>query len=130
MAYDEELAQRIRLVLSTHCGITERKMFGGLAFLRGGTMCCGVIGENLVTRVPEEEMAAALRCAHVRRMDFTGRPLREIVYVARQGVATTEALEDWVAKGLAFAAQRGSVRRPAGKGRAGPTRGRRGPDPV
>ena len=116
MPYDEELAARIRRVLRGRGGVTERKMFGGLAFLRDGKMCCGVIGQNLVTRVREEDMTAALRRAHVRPMDFTGRPLREFVSVAPPGVATERSLREWVTKGIAFVEQRVQAEGPARRG--------------
>ena len=102
MAYDERLATRIRRVLSTRRDITERRMFGGLAFLRGGRMCCGVVGQDLVVRLVDEEMTAALRRAHVRPMDFTGRPMRGFVYVSPAGLRTTAALQRWIGKGLTF----------------------------
>jgi TfoX/Sxy family transcriptional regulator of competence genes len=102
MAYDEQLANRIRQTFGTRHDITERRMFGGLAFLRDGRMCCGIVGQDLMVRVVEDEMPAALRGPHVRPMDFTGRPLRGFVYVAPDGVATDAALRAWIAKGLAL----------------------------
>jgi TfoX/Sxy family transcriptional regulator of competence genes len=102
MPFDEKLAARIRRVLRRHTDITERKMFGGLAFMRNGKMCCGIVGQDLMVRVLEEDVASALRRAHVRPMDFTGRPLRGFVYVAPQGVATDDSLREWVRKGVAF----------------------------
>src|SRR5262245_28524745 len=83
MAYDEALAGRVRLALRGQPGIAERKMFGGVAFLRNGRMCCGVVGQDLVVRVIESDMEKALRERHVRPMDFTGRPMRGFVYVSR-----------------------------------------------
>jgi TfoX/Sxy family transcriptional regulator of competence genes len=102
MAYDEQLAARIRDTLAARADMTERRMFGGLAFLRDGRMCCGVVGQDLMVRVVEDEMPSVLRRPHVRPMDFTGRPLRGFVYVAPSGVATDDALGEWIAKGLAF----------------------------
>ena len=77
-------------------------MFGGLAFMRRGKMCCGVVGRDLVTRVRDQHLAAALRRAHVRPMDFTGKPLRGFVYVAPGGLATDASLRKWIGEGLAF----------------------------
>ena len=71
MPYDEELAARIRRVFRRRKDITERKMFGGLAFMRRGKMCCGIVGQDLMVRVAESDMTPALRRAHVRPMDFT-----------------------------------------------------------
>jgi hypothetical protein len=102
--YDQELAARIRRTLRRRTDITERRMFGGLAFLRDGRMCCGVLGRDLVVRVVEQDMPSALRRAHVRPMDFTGRPLRGFLYVAPPGVSSDRSLRAWIAKGLAFTA--------------------------
>jgi hypothetical protein len=110
MPYDEKLAARIRRVLGRRAGMTERKMFGGLAFMHGGRMCCGIIGQDLVVRVLEKEMPRALRRAHVRPMDFTGRPLRGFVYVAPLGVARSDSLRMWVRKGVGFVTDQGASR--------------------
>ena len=72
MAYDEKLAQRIRQAFGTRTDVTERKMFGGLTFLCGGRMCCGIVGGDLMVRVAENELDELLRGRHVRPMDFTG----------------------------------------------------------
>ena len=102
MPFDEKLAARIRHELRRRGDITERRMFGGLSFLRTGRMCCGIVGEELVVRVLDTEMPSVLRQAHVRPMDFTGKPLRGFVYVAPDAIATDEGLREWIAKGLAF----------------------------
>jgi hypothetical protein len=102
MAYDETLADRIRARLNGP-DVTERKMFGGLAFLVGGCMCCGVVGPDLVARLPVEEMEDALGRPGVRRMDFTGRPLRGFVCVAPQATATARRLQRWIELGRAAA---------------------------
>ena len=108
MPYDEELAARIRRVLRRTADITERTMFGGLAFLCHGKMCCGIVGRDLMVRVLEKNMSSAMRRAHVRPMDFTGKPRRGFVYVAPPGVATDRSLRMWVRKGVAFV--KGSIR--------------------
>jgi TfoX/Sxy family transcriptional regulator of competence genes len=104
MAYDEALAQRIRGLLNGPT-VEERKMFGGLAFLVGGRMCCGVQGTDLMVRVPKEEEAVALRQPHVRPMDFTGRPLKGFVYVSAAGTTSAAALRRWVDLGRQVATQ-------------------------
>jgi hypothetical protein len=86
-------------------------MFGGLSFLRDGRMCCGIVGEDLVVRVLDKEMPSLLRRAHVRPMDFTGKPLRGFVYVAPDAIATDDGLREWIAKGLAFTEQDASTSR-------------------
>ena len=102
MAFDLELAARIRHALRDRTDITERRMFGGLSFLRLGKMCCGIVGQDLVVRVLDEDMPSVLRRAHVRPMDFTGKPLRGFVYVAPHGFAAEDQLLDWIRMGLAF----------------------------
>jgi TfoX/Sxy family transcriptional regulator of competence genes len=104
MAYDELLADRIRDVLSSTAGVTERKMFGGLAFSIAGNMACGIVGPDLMLRLGEEGADSALDEPHVRPMDFTGRPMASMVYVAAAGIATRDALATWVGRGVAFAA--------------------------
>jgi TfoX/Sxy family transcriptional regulator of competence genes len=104
MAYDEALAQRIRGLLNGPI-LEERKMFGGLAFLVGGRMCCGVQGTDLMVRVPKDEHARALREPHVRPMDFTGRSLKGFVYVSAPGTRSGAALRRWVALGRQVATQ-------------------------
>ena len=99
MAYDEQLANRIRRTLSTRQGVTERKMFGGLAFLFRGRMCCGIVGNDLMMRIPDDEFDAVLRGRHVRSMDFTGKPLRGFVYVSPPGFRTSTTLRAWLAYG-------------------------------
>lgn len=115
MAYDEKLAGRVRKSLATRKKITEKRMFGGLAFLLGGRMCCGVLNEDLVVRVGPERYATALSRAHTRPMDFTGRPLTGFVYVGWRGVKTDAALAKWVREAAEFA-----LTLPEGK--AGPKR--------
>jgi hypothetical protein len=103
MAFDAALADRVRVVLARRRGLAERKMFGGIAFLAGGHMFCGVNGEDLVVRVGADGWADALARRHVRPMDFTGKPLTGFVYVAPAGVRHAAALKAWVDRGLAFA---------------------------
>lgn len=103
MAYDESLAERVRTALEDEPEVTERKMFGGLAFMLGGNMCCGIIGNELMVRVGPDAYDDALALPHAREMDFTGRPMRGIVYVAAPGIATDPDLDAWVARGVAFA---------------------------
>jgi TfoX/Sxy family transcriptional regulator of competence genes len=104
VAYDEQLAAGIRDVLAETDGVAERKMFGGLAFLYHGNMVCGVVGETLMLRLGPELADAALDEPHTRPMDFTGRPMRAMVYVDPPGIATDAALAAWVKRALGFAA--------------------------
>jgi TfoX/Sxy family transcriptional regulator of competence genes len=123
MAYDEQLADRVRAILQDRPDITERRMMGGLAFLCRGRMCGGVLGRDLVVRVGRDEMEAALRRPHVRSMDFTGRPLAGFAYVAPEGVRRTASLQAWLDRGLAVAATQGPKK--AAKAVRGSARSRR-----
>ena len=102
MAYDERLANRLRRLLAPQGGVSERKMFGGLAFLVDGHMCVGIVGEDLMVRVGPDQHAQALAAPHARPMDFTGRPSKGMVYVAPAGCARDPALKKWVALAEAF----------------------------
>ena len=103
MPYDEKLADRIRQVLPKQKAISERKMFGGIAFMLGGNMCCGVAKDLLMARIGPEGYERALREPYVQPMDFTGRPLRGFVYVSPAGYQTDESLESWVGRAVRFA---------------------------
>ena len=103
MAYDEELAERVREALATRRGVSEKRMFGGLTFLVGGHMCCGIVGDELMVCVGPQAYVAALARRHARQMDFTGRPLGGYVYVAREGLRTHHAVRAWVERGVTFA---------------------------
>jgi TfoX/Sxy family transcriptional regulator of competence genes len=83
--YDEDLAARVRESLSGAAGLTERKMFGGAAFMLHGHMCCGVIKDDLVLRLGVEGADEALSQPFTRPMDFTGRSMTGYVYVASGG---------------------------------------------
>jgi len=96
MAYDANLADRIRTVLVRRRGITEKRMFGGLSFLSGGKMATGVIGKKLVVRVPVDQTARYLKNRHTRPMDFTGRSLAGFIYVMPDGYKRTSNLKKWV----------------------------------
>ena len=103
MAYDEGLAQRVREAFGAEPDVVEKKMFGGLAFLLGANMCVGVVGEELMVRVGPEAYEEALRQAHAREMDFSGRPMKGMVYVAPAGLDSEADLLRWIARGVRFA---------------------------
>ena len=102
MAYDEALAGRIRSLLKRRRGVSEKRMFGGLAFLVRGNMFCGVVDRDLMVRVGPESYEEALARVHVRKMDFTGRPLKGMVYVGAEGVRASHQLRAWLERGLKF----------------------------
>ena len=102
MAYDEGLAQRLRDCFAERDDVVERRMFGGLAFMLSGNMCCGVIGDELMARVGPEYYASALQHAQARPMDFTGKPLKGFVYVASDGITADQGLERRVRRCIEF----------------------------
>jgi hypothetical protein len=103
MAYDEELAERIRGQMAPIQGSVEKRMFGGIGFLIGGNMACGVNRENLIVRVGPEQYDAALAEPHVRPFDMTGRPMKGWIVVAPDGCATEADLGSWIQRGVAIA---------------------------
>ena len=102
MAYDEGLAERIREVVAEEPGVTEKKMFGGLAFLASGNMFCGILKDELMVRVGPDGHEAALARPHARIMDFTGRPMKGFLVVGTGGFERDEDLESWVRGCLDF----------------------------
>lgn len=103
MAYDEGLAQRIREALAERRDLTEKKMFGGLCFLVGGNMCCGIVGDELMLRVGSDAYERVLARKYAREMDFTGRAMRGMVYVGVDGLQSDEALSEWLEPAVDFA---------------------------
>jgi hypothetical protein len=97
MAYDEKLARRIRDALAGDAAVSEKKMFGGIAFLQRGLMFAGVSGTTLMARVGKPQYADSLKRQHVREMDFTGRPMPGYVFVDAPGLASDEQLRFWLA---------------------------------
>ena len=102
MAYDEDLANRVRAVVPRGQAVTERQMFGGLAFMLGGHMFCGVVKGTLMVRLGPEGADRALDQPHVRPMDFTGRPMKGMVFVDPEGLHG-DALRQWVDAGAGYA---------------------------
>ncbi len=111
MAYDERLAERVRAALAGERGISERKMFGGLAFLVDGKMCVGVLHDELMVRTGRERYAEALRRPHARPMDFTGRATTGMVYAGAPGIARSAALQRWLELALTAAREASASRR-------------------
>jgi TfoX/Sxy family transcriptional regulator of competence genes len=103
MAYDEALAARIEQQLAGRDGISQRKMFGGVCYMLHGNMAVGVTGDELMLRLGEAGVNAALTEPHTRPMDFTGRVLKNMVYVAPAGCSTDKQLAKWIERALEFA---------------------------
>ena len=102
MAYDEGVAERLRDAYREVPNVEEKKMFGGIAFMVGGHMSCGVVDETLMVRVGPELYADAMARPHAREMDFTGRALKGFVYVAPEGFDEDPDLASWVRLSLDF----------------------------
>ncbi|WP_329312930.1 MULTISPECIES: TfoX/Sxy family protein [unclassified Streptomyces] len=102
MTYDEGLAQRIREQLGERPDITEKRMFGGLSFLKGGNMSVGVVGDELIARVGADRTEEALARPEARPMDFTGRPMRGWVTVSGPALAEDSVLRHWVTASIDF----------------------------
>jgi TfoX/Sxy family transcriptional regulator of competence genes len=104
VAYDEDLANRIRELLAGEAGVTEKKMFGGLAFLVGGNMAVAASGQGgLMVRVAPEETEALLERAHARPFEMRGRSMDGWLRVDEAGVRTKRQLEPWVKRGVGYA---------------------------
>jgi TfoX/Sxy family transcriptional regulator of competence genes len=101
VAYDERLAERVREILAPEPMLSERKMFGGLAFMLDGNMCCGIVADKLMLRLGADLARSALERPHVEPMDFTGRPMTGMVYVTAEGLRGRE-LRAWVERAVGF----------------------------
>ncbi len=103
MSFDARLATRVREMLAdVDDSVVEKKMFGGLCFMVGGKMCCGVLGDDLIVRVGPQQYEEALAKPHARAFDFTGRVSRGMVYVGPTGTRNGAALRHWIGRGLAL----------------------------
>ncbi len=96
MAYDDVLAGRIRKAMGGDRALSEKKMFGGVAFLHRGLMFVGVSGNRLMARVGKENYEDSLGRQHVREMDFTGKPMRGYVYIEAPGIQEEDQLNFWL----------------------------------
>jgi TfoX/Sxy family transcriptional regulator of competence genes len=104
VAYDEDLANRIRELLSTESAVTEKRMFGGLAFLINGNMSVSASGKGgLMVRVEPDETDALLAKPHTRPMVMSGREARGWLRVDPEGVRTKRQLQPWVTRGVTYA---------------------------
>ena len=104
MAYDDDLAARIRELLGADSGVAEKQMFGCLAFLVNGNMSVAASGQGgLLVRVPPDDTESLLEGEHVEPMVMRGRELRGWLRVDAEGVRSDRELESWVERGVAFA---------------------------
>jgi TfoX/Sxy family transcriptional regulator of competence genes len=104
MAYDEDLANRIRELVADEAGVREQRMFGGLAFLIGGHMSVAASGHGgIMVRVDPESTDQLLAKPHAEPFEMRGRPMRGWLRVDPEGVRTRRQLEPWVRRGVAYA---------------------------
>src|SRR5689334_7629315 len=104
MAYDEALAERVRDLLAVRADVTERKMFGGIGFMVGGNMACGVSSTSeLIVRLDAEEHERALSEPHVRLFEVGGRQMSGWILVDPAALEADEDLAGWVDAGADFA---------------------------
>ena len=104
MAYDEDLANRVRELMAGEAGVTEQKMFGGLAFLIGGNMAVAASGQGgVLVRVDPVESAALVAATSARSMEMRGRPMPGWLQVAPEDVRTEPELARWVELGTGYA---------------------------
>jgi TfoX/Sxy family transcriptional regulator of competence genes len=104
MAYDEDLANRIRELVACERGVDEKRMFGGLAFLVNGNMSVAASGNGgLMVRVPPEDTEKLLERAHVSPMVMAGRETRGWLRIDAEGLKTKRQLQGWVTKSIGYA---------------------------
>jgi TfoX/Sxy family transcriptional regulator of competence genes len=102
MAFDSHLADRVRQRLGKRRGVSEKEMFGGLGFLLHGNMACGILGDEMIVRLGAEAGEEALREAHTRPFDFTGRPMKGWLFVEGEALDDEDALDRWVERAVQF----------------------------
>ena len=102
MAYNEELAERLRKIFDQRSDVVEKKMFGGLCFMVSGHMCCCVAGNALMARVGPEMYKECVKQQYAKEMDLAGRPMKGFVYIQPEGIAGDFELSGWVDKCLRF----------------------------
>lgn len=102
MAYDEQLADRIREILVDQPGIEEKQMMGGVAFMVENKMCVGVIKDEMMARIDPDIYEEALEKNGCHPMNFTGKPMKGWVFISPEGIEKVKDLEYWIALALAF----------------------------
>jgi TfoX/Sxy family transcriptional regulator of competence genes len=102
MPYDADLDERVRKLVDRQEFFTEKKMFGGIAFLHRGNMCVGIWKEFLVIRIGPDNYDDALDEPHVQEFDFTGKPLRGWIMIDPDGTDSSEALRSWIDRAIRF----------------------------
>src|SRR5206468_5383038 len=104
MAFNEQLANKIRKQLNRQSGLSEKKMFGGVAFLINGNMSVGVHGDELIVRISPESTDALLKEPGARLFDLTGRPMKGWLLVGSAATKKPTSLAKWIQRGVEYAA--------------------------
>ena len=112
MAFDEHLAERVRQIVGERKGLSEKKIFGGLAFLLHGNMSCGIHGSELIVRIDPETTESALKEPGTRVFDITGRAMKGWLLVSATALKHETVLNKWIRRGLDYA---GSLPRKEGR---------------
>lgn len=102
MAYDVDLAYRVRVALNHTSGLSEKRMFGGVGFMLNGNMCLGIWKNSLIARIGIGYYQDALREPHVREFDITGRPMRGWVLIEPDGIESVAELSRWCGRAVEF----------------------------
>ncbi|MDA0658298.1 MAG: TfoX/Sxy family protein [Planctomycetota bacterium] len=102
MAFDDNLAQRVRSILAARSKYVEKRMFGGIGFLLNNHMCVGIWKGALIARIGPSAYEAALRQPHVREFDITGRPMKGWILVEPDGVESDAGLSEWMDAAVQF----------------------------
>jgi hypothetical protein len=103
MAYNPALADRVKKLIQTKKKLQEKKMFGGIAFLLNGNMCCGVHGDEVILRVDPEKYEKLLARANIREFDLTGRPMKGWLLLNSKGARKSSDLKPWIKETVGFA---------------------------
>lgn len=96
MPYDENLAKRIESILNPDVKLAKRKCLEGFVFLLNSNMLCAINVDKLMVRVGQQNYDFALKQKHVTEMDFTGKPLKGMVYVLQEGIKRKDSLKKWI----------------------------------
>jgi TfoX/Sxy family transcriptional regulator of competence genes len=117
MPYDQALAERVRRALAGRRGLTEKKMFGGIAFLVNGAMCVGVDKTDLIVRCEKDETGSLLRKNGVRVFDLSGgRPMKGWLLVGPEATRTAQAFKSWIDFALSWTEKAQTASKPAKRG--------------
>ena len=103
MAYDVELAARIKILIGKNKNFEEKKMFGGVGFLINGNLACGVHKKEMILRVSPDHYAPLLKRANTRVFDLSGKPMNGWLLIEPAGMKTKAQLKAWISEGVTFA---------------------------